>query len=138
MWTRAELKARAKANLSRYYGPALLVSFLATLFDSSGGSSNSGNAAAGVNTGVNISQEYNFDVPIEGGETVGDVIAGIPDSLGSVFDAVDPVALSVMASVLVVALVIGFVISVFVAPLFKIGKNRFYMESRQTGYSVGV
>ena len=138
MWTRAELKARAKANLSRYYGPALLVSFLATLFDSSGGSSNSGNAAAGVNTGVNISQEYNFDVPIEGGETVGDVIAGLPDSLGSVFDAVDPVALSVMASVLVVALVIGFVISVFVAPLFKIGKNRFYMESRQTGYSVGV
>ncbi len=137
MWTRAELKMRAKANLSRYYGPALFVSFIANMFTSSGGGGGrAGSAAGGVNAGAGISSE----IPLPPGNTgsLEDVLAGVPGAIDSFVEQIDPVGMSVIASVLVVSLVIGLAISLFVAPLFEVGRNRFYMESRATGYSAGV
>ena len=57
MWTRAELKTRARANLSRYYGPALFVSFIANLFTSKGGSGGSAGSAGGFANGMNAGGE---------------------------------------------------------------------------------
>ena len=139
MWTRAELKMRAKQNLSRYYGPALFVSFIANMFTSSGGGgSSSGGAAAGVNSGAGMGGDLNYQAPLEGVEGIEDIIAGVPGAVDSFVEALDPVAMSVIASIAVVAIVIGFVLITFVSPLFEVGKNRFYMESRATGYSVGI
>ena len=141
MWTRAELKSRAKANLSRYYGPALFVSFIANMFTSSGsgGSSTAGNAAGGVNAGTEIAGE--MGVPMEGLENLGGlegILSDVPGAVDSFVAQIDPLAVSVVASILVVAFAIGLAINIFVAPLFIVGRNRYYMESRATGYSAGI
>ena len=78
MWTRAELKARAKANLSRYYGTALFVSFIANMFTSSGGGggSTAGGAAGGVNAGAGMSEE--MGIPMQNLESI---IADVPGAV---------------------------------------------------------
>lgn len=122
MWTRAELKSRAKANLSRYYGPALFVSFIAGLFTSSGGSS--AGTSAGTVDGVGSAA------------SVGNLASEIKGSFDSIIS--DPNFLGVIASIIVVIAVIGLALTIFVAPVLKVGKNRFYMESRETGESAGA
>lgn len=42
------------------------------------------------------------------------------------------------AGAVVVIVIISVVIGIFVQPLFEIGRNRFYMESRVTGQSAGI
>ncbi len=146
MWTRAELKTRAKRTLRRYFGPAMLVSFIANMFSSKGNGGNGSNAAAGVNTGAGLTGEIIDEIPIRGVERIEElyenVLAGVPGALESLVEtiekSIDPVAISVIASVVVVALVLGFVLSTFVAPLFLVGRNRYYMESRAFGVSAGI
>lgn len=142
MWTRAELKMRAKVNLRRYYGTALFVSFIANLFStdsgSAGGRSASG-AASGVNTGVGIAGENT--IPMEGLENMGGIdgiLADVPGAVDSFVSQIDPVGMSVVASILVAALAISLTIGIFLSPIFSVGKNRFYMESRAIGFSAGA
>lgn len=146
MWTRAELKTRAKSNLKRYFGPAMFVSFIANLFSSRGNGGSSGRTATGINTGVGVSGEILNEIPIQGGEHIEelyeDLLAGVPGAFESLMEAVDkvidPAVIGVIASIVVVAIVVGFVLSTFVAPLFLVGKNRYYMESRAFGVSAGI
>ena len=42
------------------------------------------------------------------------------------------------AGAVIVIVIISVVIGIFVQPLFEIGRNRFYMESRVTGQSAGI
>lgn len=140
MWTRDELKTRARANLSRYYGPALFVSFIANLFTSKGGSGGSAGSAGGFANGMNSGGEVAGELGFQTGgmDSLEDMIAGVPGALDSFVQSIDPVMISVMASVLLVSVVIGLVLSIFVAPIFIVGRNRYYMESRAMGYSAGV
>jgi len=141
MWTRAELKTRAKANLRRYFGPALFVSFIANLFAGSGGGSgrSATGFASGVNTGTGAVEE--FAIPMEGLENIGGlegILADVPGTMDRLAAQIDPVGVSVVASILVVALAISAAIGIFVAPIFTVGKNRYYMESRAIGFNAGV
>lgn len=141
MWTRAELKTRAKANLRRYFGPAMFVSFIANLFaGSSGGSGRSASGfATGANTGTGAVEE--FAIPMEGLETIGGlegVLADVPGAVDSLIAQFDPVGVSIVTSILVVVLAISAAIGIFVAPIFTVGKNRYYMESRAIGFNAGV
>lgn len=123
MWTRAELKSRAKANLSRYYGPALLVSFIAKLFSSKGGGTSTGVADSVGNMNVGTGADAG-------------ILSGMTENLDSVIS--NPGFRGVIASILVVSIIVGLVLAVLVAPVIIVGKNRFYMESREAGYSVGA
>lgn len=133
MWTRAELKARAKENLKRYYWAAFAVSLIISLIGGNGSSSRSG-----FNAGVNAAQEYNVDISEGFSGDVGAIIGDIPYVAGEIANSIDAVALGVMAMILMVAAVIGLVLNIFVIPVIKVGSNRFYMESRQIGCAAGM
>ena len=135
MWTRAELKRRAKQTLRRYYGPAILVSFIAKLFSSNG----SGGSAAGWNAGSGIKANLGAGLALEEFDQLEGLLEGLPGNLTQIKDALtNPMALGVIASALVITAVLSFVFNVFVKPLLIVGKNRYYMESRQIGRSAGV
>lgn len=142
MWTRAELKTRAKANLRRYFGPALFVSFIANLFASKsggGGGRSASGFASGVNTGTGLAGE--MALPMEGMENIGgleDILADMPGVVDRLISQIDPVGISIAASILVAVLAIGLALGIFVGPIFTVGKNRFYMESRSIGGSAGI
>ncbi len=127
MWTRAELKMRAKANLRKYFWPALAVSMVCSLFNSEGG----GNAGVGANAGMNAAPEtINGDL--------GSIVSEIPQAAEGFIDSFDPVVSSVVLIGVLIGLAIGLAVGIFVAPPIEVGKNRFYMESRAAGYSAGM
>ena len=57
MWTRAEMKHRAKNTVRNYFWPALAVSMLNSLFNSNGGSS-----SGGAQVGANVSEELDLEL----------------------------------------------------------------------------
>lgn len=131
MWTRAELKARAKANVSRYFWAAFAVSLIFMLF---GGR----NSAPNIN--FNLNSESGYEQSISGGEAsevlgeFGDVLENIP--IGG--DVGNRLLWKIFAGALIVIVVLNLIIGIFVLPALQIGKNRFYMESRLIGQSAGV
>ena len=138
MWTRAELKRRAKQHLRHYYGPAVFVSFIANMFTSKSGGS-SGGAAAGWNTGAELSTNLGAGAVLNESEQLEELLEGLPSSLEQIVDSLlNPAALGLIASILLISLVISLVLNVFVAPLFMVGKNRYYMESRACDRSAGT
>lgn len=140
MWTREELKTRAKANLKRYYWAAFLVSLIFSLVGGSGGNSG-GNTNTTVNQGngsYGIVEEY---LPEEFSDSLGGaagIIESAPIGSGNVGLRLGRVFLGAVAGVLVILLIVALLLWVFVAPVMEVGRNRFYMESRLTGRSAGV
>lgn len=144
MWTRIDLKDRAKACLRKYYWAAFVVSLIASLasgFSSGNGGStgyNSGNSGTGNNSA------YVFDLP------AGNLTGNLPDSLGAYSGILENVPVGgstlhmgrlfwgFLAGAVVILVILALVISIFVAPAIEVGRNRFYMESRLIGQSAGV
>ena len=139
MWTRAELKARAKANVSRYFWAAFAVSLIFGLL-------------GGSNSGPNINFNLNMNTGIEQGTTGGGSIAdqilggqaaGSFADIQRAFDSL-PISIgsklfwSIFAGTMVVLFIISLILGIFVLPVMQVGKNRFYMESRLIGQSAGV
>ena len=137
MWTRAELKFRAKNNIRRYFWPALAVSMINSLFNSNGGSS-SGSGANAANAGANISQEYNFNLEESLSGGLDSVISEIPQMAEGIVDSANAATVSVFLIGLLIGGAIALAVGVFVAPIIEVGKNRFYMESRQRGRTAGM
>ncbi len=135
MWTRAELKARAKMNVRKYYWAAFAVCLICGLF---GGGGNSGSASAGANAGVNASQEYNLHITEDMSLSLPSIIGAVPEAISEITGAIDPVSASIMLVAALIGLAVAIAISVFVAPIVEVGKNRFFMESRAAGYSAGM
>ena len=134
MWTRAELKLRAKSNLRKYFWPALAVSMINSLFNSNGGSS----AGSGANAGANASQELNINVSEIINGDLGAVISDIPQAAEGIIESFDPVTTTILLVGVVIGLAVSLVLGVFVAPVVEVGKNRFYLESRQLGRASGM
>ena len=105
MWTRYELKSRAKYNLRRYYWAALLVCFITVLL----GGGNGGTTAGSTSTSVNNASERGYSIEL------------------------NEAAYTVMAIIFVVALVVIIIVlllSIFVGGPVQVGQKRFFMESR--------
>ncbi len=134
MWTRTELKFRAKTSIRKYFWPALAVSMINSLFNSNGGSSGSN----GVHAGANISQEYDFNISEGLNGDLGSVISEIPQMAEGLLDSIDPVSISILLIGILIGGAITLALGVFVAPIIEVGKNRFYMESRQMERAAGI
>lgn len=111
MWTRAELKSRAKEGLRRYYWYGLLVVFVAGILGAgSGGGSVSGGVSGTVNT------------------------AG-SDSL---FINVDPEVILIFIAVMLVVFAAVLLFSIFVSNVVMVGKCRYFsmstLEQRNAGF----
>ena len=159
MWTRAELKDRAKMCLSRYYWAAFLVSLIFAILSGFGGSNantqritsyleqnESGNGQTDQSS--LILGELGGDGSLSGNTGSGlasgiELVPGLGDAYGpGAGNAGSMVASNLFyrlfAGAVVVIVIISVVIGIFVQPLFEIGRNRFYMESRVTGQSAGI
>lgn len=103
MWTRAELKDKAKEVFASCRWPAVAVSLIYAMLNggSSGGNGFSGN---------NANTKYSFDKFIHN---------------------IDPVIILVILGAIGVALVVGTIISVFVKNPIEVGVRRFFMISRE-------
>lgn len=159
MWTRAELKDRAKMCLSRYYWAAFLVSLIFAILSGFGGSNantqritsyleqnESGNGQTDQSSLIlgELGGDGSFSGNTRGGLASGiELVPGLGDVYGpGAGNAGSMVASNLFyrlfAGAVVVIVIISVVIGIFVQPLFEIGRNRFYMESRVTGQSAGI
>ena len=137
MWTRAELKERAKACLRKYYWAAFAVSLVFSLV-SGIGSPVTQPADSGYQD--DYYEEYGF---VEGlGDDLPAVVGKIPAVIENV--PVGPgvvqtgrMIYGVMAGVMIVFLILALVLGIFVIPVIAVGHNRYYMESRLMGRSAG-
>lgn len=137
MWTRAELKERAKACLRKYYWAAFAVSLVFSLI-SGIGSPVTQPADSGYQD--DYYEEYGF---VEGlGDDLPAVVGKIPAVIENV--PVGPgvvqtgrMIYGVMAGVMIVFLILALVLGIFVIPVIAVGHNRYYMESRLMGRSAG-
>ena len=134
MWTRAELKFRAKNTIRKYFWPALAASMFNSLFNSNGGSTGSSGAQAGANISEEMGLE--FEEIFSGG--IGSVISELPQILNNIITSIDSVMTSVFLIGALIGLAIALAVGVFVAPVIEVGKNRFYMKSRQMGRAAGM
>ena len=159
MWTRAELKNRAKMCLSRYYWAAFAVSLIFAILSGFGGSNantqrvtsyleqNATGSSRDDQSGLLIG-ELGGDGSLSGSTQSGlasgiELVPGLGDAYGpGAGNAGSMVASNLFyrlfAGAVVVIVIISVVIGIFVQPLFEIGRNRFYMESRVTGQSAGI
>lgn len=123
MWSRAELKGRAKTCLSKYYWAALAVTFLVGLLGGGNGFSSAGTSGWNMNRSGKLSNSYSN---IGGGSVSGDnwmVLAGIA---------------GIVLIVVLIAVIVGMIFRVFVGNVINVGGCRFFMESRAAGRSAGV
>lgn len=114
MWTRAELKDRAKAHLKPFYWYGFLVCILAGILGA--GSSGGGTASAGSQSSKDAYSHRG----------------------GIVWDE-ETLAMIMMAmTVILVVVVIAIVFGIFVSNVVAVGKLRFFMESASMGQSAGI
>ena len=159
MWTRAVLKSRAKMCLSRYYWAAFLVSLIFAILSGFGGSNantqrvtsyleqNTTGSSQDDQSGLLIG-ELGGDGSLSGSTQSGlasgiELVPGLGDAYGpGAGNAGSMVASNLFyrlfAGAVVVIVIVSVVIGIFVQPLFEVGRNRFYLESRVTGQSAGV
>lgn len=144
MWTRAELKTRAKMCLKQYYWWAFLVSLIFAIISSvgSGGSGGIGNGAEQSVGGYEAHFETGdgFSSGLVVPEGLGQA-AGIAKNLpipGSDLLRIGGIAAGIMVGVMIAVFVVSLVLGIFVIPVFEVGHNRFYMESRLMMRSAGV
>ncbi len=123
MWTREELKGRAKDCLRKYYWMAFLVSLVASLL----GEGLSGGAGAGGRFNVNFRNDRAPQVQESAGDLAGSINPGM--------------AMAVVAIVLVVIVIVflfGVLWSTFMGNVVEVGCCRYFMESRASGQSAGL
>lgn len=145
--------------LSRYYWAAFLVSLIFAILSGFGGSNantqritsyleqnESGNSQTDQSS--LIPGELGGDGSLSGNTGSGlasgiELVPGLGDAYGpGAGNAGSMVASNLFyrlfAGAVIVIVIISVVIGIFVQPLFEIGRNRFYMESRVTGQSAGI
>lgn len=146
MWTREELKTRAKTCLKRYFWAAFVVSLIFGIVSGFGGDS-SGTGAGAVASGIesggaseagDLESQISEMIPMP--DDIGDVIGIFGNSpvAGSDAARIGRLILTVAAGTLIVIAIISIALNIFVIPVLEVGKNRFYMESRAMGASAGI
>lgn len=122
MWTRAELKRKAKDCLRKYYWMAFLASLIASLL---GGS---------LLNKIQIRSSYNTrrgslenQMPYEAGHLIENI------NWAAVF-----AVLAVAGTIMLFFLVVGVLWTTFMGNLVRVGCCRYFMESRELGESAGI
>lgn len=123
MWTREELKSRAKDCLRKYYWMAFLVSLIASLL----GGGMSGGAGAGGK--VNFSR---------GSGTTSELQGDVGNLLGNTNQGMVMAVIAIVLVVIVVMLIFGTLWSAFMGNVVEVGCCRYFMESRASGQSAGL
>lgn len=143
MWTRAELKDRARECLRKYYWAAFVVSLIASLVSGFGGGNGGGISYRTENAGAAGNSGYEFNIPS------GNLTENLPNSLGVSSGFLENVSVGstlhmgrlfwgLLAGAVIVLIILALVVGIFVAPAIEVGRSRFYMESRLMGQSAGV
>lgn len=120
MWTRAELKERAKAALRPYYWWGVLTCFIAGLLGAGSGGSSGFSGFSGA------------------GNSRKDISNAMQD--GSAFD-IGPEIIAFFAAAMVIVIFISLIVivfSLFVSNVVLVGKLNFFLESRYRNESAGV
>lgn len=118
MWNRAGLKANAKENLKRYYWPAFLVCIISGIFNGGGGGASGGynSMQSRLDSGTNSFQSFKNDFLLQ------------PDMLW---------VLGIVASIGIVVILIAFAVGLLIGNPLLVGKNRYFMCSRDVKTGVG-
>lgn len=106
MWSRQELKSKAKIALKQYYWIGFVVCLVATLLGGSGGGS--GGSLGNINNIQNDSSYGNFNID--------PFITGI---------------LSLIIGLIVLIVIIAIIYSIFVAAPIEVGTKYFFLSSRE-------
>lgn len=117
IWTRAELKAKAKAHLKPFYWYGFLVCIIAAFL---GG----GSSGFGVGAGARSSNRSNGRGSISGWNYA--------------WNEETIIYFMIFMAVFLIIFVLIFALFIFVGNLVAVGKLRFFMESASMGHSAGV
>ena len=115
MWTRSELKEKAKVYVKRSYWPLVLVSLILAVI--TGGFSNGGNG------GGNYSTDWSDSV--DGG----DIASRITGSITGINWALISGIMAVAAAVSIAVIAISVIVSIFVLNPIEIGCRRYFIEA---------
>lgn len=107
MWTRAQLKTEAKAKLVNFYWPAVLISFIVTVFAEGGGS---------VKNIFQYKGDYNKVTK--------------PSELEAFFSAIDYTIVTLVFGIALMVFILAGLYTVFVGNILKMNENRFYLCNR--------
>lgn len=111
-FSNSELRRSARGNLKRYFLQAVLMSIVIMIFSGSLG-----------NVANRELQKWSVPLADVWGQVSSDVITMI--------------IRAAVISILIRSCIVS-ILDIFVFQLFEVGKNRFYMESRELGHSSGV
>ncbi len=119
MWSRAELKERAKQVLRKYYWIAFLVTLVAGILG--GGSGNSGGLT--FNFSYNNRQFERNNLPWQGGDIFSnqDFLNALPAILTGLF---------IGGSIVFIVLTFGIAFRLFVGGPIEAGMNRYFLDAR--------
>lgn len=127
MWSRQELKDRAKNVLHSCYWYSVLVCFIITLI--TGGFKFSFNYGNTSKTASSLGLQDYYD-SLKSGDIAGAQVY-MEDFLSSISSTTILLIIGVIVSIIVTAIVIGTLFSLLVVNPIKIGSNRFFMVSRE-------
>ena len=115
MWTRSELKEKAKAYVKRSYWPLVLVSLILAVI--TGGFSNGGNSG----------RDYSTDW--SGGVDGGDIASRITGSITGIDWALVGGIMAIAAVFAVAVIAIAVIVSIFVLNPIEVGCRRYFIEA---------
>lgn len=127
MWTRAELKTRAKSVLKSTYWKSFLVSIILAIVGSSGGGSSSMGAQTGGRLNTDILNEHNYNsgnLNGFGNEIPMDPLVN-PEMLGYILTAFGIIAL--------IVLLIAIAFRIFLGYPLEIGGRKYFVQASRYG-----
>ncbi|ROR23626.1 putative membrane protein [Mobilisporobacter senegalensis] len=119
MWSRSELKTKAKSALKRYYWIAFVVCIVAGILGGSGGSGGGGGSS--FRNYSNTRNNNSFPL--------GNDISAIENEITTMFVTFLPFIIGFIILVIIIAIVFA----TFVSGPIEAGKNYFFMHSRENG-----
>lgn len=116
MWTRAELKEKAKTALRPFYWYGVLACFIAAILGAGSSGIGSGGGSAGASSQARGNSHYG----------------------GTIFDEHAIALFITLMIVFLIVLAVAIVLGIFVSNIVIVGKLRFFMESASQGQSAGI
>lgn len=127
MWTRKDLKVKAKEFLKNHYWKAFVVCLIVALLTGMGGNSSSNNGDNGDNDSF-FSQKY-YTVKINPSK---DLLSSIDRGLKN------PFTFRVTLETLVFLIVFGIIVSIIIGNALQVGEKRFFIESFKGEAKIGT
>ena len=142
MWSRADLKNRAKMRLKKYFWAALAVTILAGMLgggDMGMGGSVAGSASEGVNKAPRMIQNFNsinqeYETPESFSTKEVEELFFEDDEVVKMFG----ITMAVVLGMILVIWIFMLLFVTFVGNPVNVGSKRFFMESREVDRSAGV